>query len=422
MTAEKKIKFPPVNEQIDLLKSSVEPVEIIREEELEKLLENSIKTGKPLRIKQGFDASSPDLHIGHGVSIWKLRAFQKLGHTIVFIIGDFTAMIGDPTGKSKTRPRLTREQVEINSQTYRNQVFRILDEEKTEIRFNSEWHAKRNIYEFLELTSHYTVRRMLERDDFWKRFKAEQPISMLEFLYPLVQAYDSVAINADVELGGTDQKFNLMLARQIQRSYGQEPEVAFMMPLMRGTDGDQKMSKSLNNDIGISDEANNMYGKIMSISDALIAEYFTYGSGLDQAQIEQITAELEPYPLKHLLAKIITGRYWSSDETEAAAEIFSARFKDKKWPTPKELIEPGLSVQIDQDTEYLPRIIVAAKAAKSNGEAMRLLKSGAVSVDEKKVTDLKNLDIKLDKPFVLKVGKRRFFLIYRNEEQLARLN
>jgi len=422
MTAVNKITFPPVNEQIDILNNSVEPVEIIREEDLEKLLEKSLKTGNPLRIKQGFDASSPDLHIGHAVSIWKLRAFQDLGHTIVFIIGDFTAMIGDPTGKSKTRPRLSREQVEINSQTYRNQVFRILDEEKTEIRFNSEWHAKRNIYDFLELTSHYTVRRMLERDDFWKRFKAEQPISMLEFLYPLVQAYDSVAINADVELGGTDQKFNLMLARQIQRSFGQEPEVAFLMPLMRGTDGDQKMSKSLNNAIGISDEASDMYGKLMSISDELIAEYFTYGSGLNQDQIEQISSELEPYPLKHHLAKLITTRYWSSVEADGAGNDFRSRFKDKKWPSPSELIETGLSVQIDQDTEYLPRVIVAATAAKSNGEAMRLLKSGAVSIDEEKITDLTSLDINLEKPFILKVGKRRFFLIYRNEEQIARLN
>lgn len=422
MTSNQKIAFLKVNEQIDILKSSVDPVEIISEEELEKLLDNSYKTGKPLRIKQGFDASSPDLHIGHAVSIWKLQAFQELGHTIVFIIGDFTAMIGDPTGKSKTRPRLTRQQVEVNAHTYREQVFRILDEQKTEIRFNSEWHAKRNIYDFLELTSHYTVRRMLERDDFWKRFKAEQPISMLEFLYPLVQAYDSVAIRADVELGGTDQKFNLMLARQIQRSYGQEPEVAFLMPLMRGTDGDQKMSKSLNNAIGISDEASDMYGKILSISDDLITEYFTFGSGLSNTEIELFTSELDPYPIKQQLAKTIVTRYWSAPEAEKAANHFRARFKDKKWPTASELFESGITVQIDLDTEYLPRIIVAGKAAKSNGEAMRLLKSGAVQINEQKITDLKDLDIEIRKPFIVKVGKRRFFLVYRHREQLERLS
>ncbi len=422
MTDNNRITFPPVNEQFDILKSAVEPVEIISEDEFEKLLEKSLNTSTPLKIKQGFDASSPDLHIGHAVSIWKLRAFQDLGHTIVFIIGDFTAMIGDPSGKSKTRPRLTREQVEVNAETYRQQVYKILDESKTEIRFNSEWHAQRNIYDFLELTSHYTVRRMLERDDFWKRFSAEQPISILEFLYPLVQAYDSVAINSDVELGGTDQKFNLLLGRQIQKAFGQSPQVALLMPLMHGTDGDQKMSKSLNNAIGINDEANDMYGKLMSISDELITEYYAFGSGLGTKQTEKITAELEPYQLKHNLAKTITARYWSLNDAEAAANHFRSRFKDKKWPTASELIESGLTVQIEQDSEYLPRIIVAGGAAKSNGEAMRLLKSGAVQIDEQKFTDLKNLDIAIDSPFIVKVGKRRFFLIYRTVEQLARLS
>ncbi|MDP8228060.1 MAG: tyrosine--tRNA ligase, partial [Candidatus Electryoneaceae bacterium] len=225
------LQFPSVDEQIRRIQDDVAPAEIIDEEDLAKRLERSIKENRPLRVKQGFDASAPDLHIGHAVSLWKLKTFQDLGHTVIFLIGDFTAMIGDPSGKSKTRPRLTRSQVEVNAQTYREQVSKILDPEKIEIRFNSEWHADRNIYDFLELTSHYTVRRMLERDDFWKRFWEELPISMMEFLYPLIQAYDSVALKADIEVGGTDQKFNLVLGRHIQRAYEQEPQVLLLMPL-----------------------------------------------------------------------------------------------------------------------------------------------------------------------------------------------
>jgi tyrosyl-tRNA synthetase len=362
-----KNQFPPVDEQLERLKGSVAPTEIISEENLAEKLERSRKENKPLRIKQGFDASAPDLHIGHAVSIWKLKTFQDLGHRVIFLIGDFTGMVGDPSGKSKTRPRLTREQVEANAETYRQQVFRILAPELTEIRFNSEWHAKRDIYKFLELASHYTVRRMLERDDFWKRFQAEQPISILEFLYPLIQAYDSVALEADVELGGTDQKFNLVLTRHIQRAFEQEPQVVFLMPLLCGTDGNEKMSKSLDNAIGIIDAPEEMYGKIMSISDELLPEYYRMASGLNDQSLKNALSSDDPFKLKNGLARLITSRYYDDEAARNAGAQFLERFKEKNLPTHAELIESGLTVKVDSDVEWLPKIIVASGAVKSNG-------------------------------------------------------
>lgn len=410
--------FPTVQEQLERLKESVEPTEIVSEDELAERLDKALHDNRPLRVKQGFDASSPDLHIGHGVSIWKLKTFQDMGHQVVFVIGDFTAMIGDPSGKSKTRPVLTREQVEENARTYHAQVFKILNPEKTEIRFNNEWHGKRSIYDFLELCSHHTVRRMLERDDFWKRFNAELPITMLEFLYPLMQAYDSVALNADVELGGSDQKFNLILGRHIQRAYGQEPQILLLMPLMRGTDGNEKMSKSLGNTIGLIDEPDDMYGKIMSISDDLLAEYYKYASGLPVSEIEQVLASGDSYRIKHSLAKIIVSRYHQNIIGDELEKQFLERFRDKGLPTIAELVESGNVVKAENDVEWLPRLIYNAGAAKSNGDAKRLIMSGAVSIDGEKVFESDNLDIKVDKTLIVKVGKMRFFLIYRNEEQL----
>jgi len=422
-----KNQFPPVDEQLERIKDSVAPTEILSVENLHEKLERSRNENKPLRIKQGFDASAPDLHIGHAVSIWKLRTFQELGHQVIFLIGDFTGMVGDPSGKSKTRPRLTREQVEVNAETYRQQVFHILDPELTEIRFNSEWHAKRDIYKFLELTSHYTVRRMLERDDYWKRFQAEQPISMLEFLYPLIQAYDSVALEADVELGGTDQKFNLVLTRHIQRAYGKEPQVVFLMPLLRGTDGNDKMSKSLDNAIGIIDPPEQMYGKIMSISDEMLPEYYRMASGLDEtemnraigiAEIEQALFSADPFKQKHDLARLITARYHDDESAANAGVQFLARFKEKSLPTPAELIESGSIVKVDSNVEWLPKIMVASGAVKSNGEAQRLIKQGAVSIDGEKLEKGADLDIKITALFILKVGKRRFYLVYRDNNSL----
>jgi len=401
--------FPPLD-QLAILKDSVPPVEIVEEDELLAKLEKARAENRPLRIKQGFDASAPDLHIGHAVSIWKLRAFQDLGHTVIFVIGDFTAMIGDPSGKSKTRPRLTREEALENSETYRRQVFRILDPDKTEIRFNSEWHTKLSVYEFLDLASRRTVARILERDDFWKRFQAGDDISLLEFLYPLVQAYDSVALQADVELGGTDQRFNLMLARHIQRSYGQEAQVCFFMPLLRGLDGNQKMSKSLGNYIGITDEPEDMYGKVMSISDEMLEEYYLMASGLKEDEAK-LKSKGDPYAAKHELGRLIVSRYHGDLTAKAAAETFKNRFQKGEWPSAEELRAAGSVVTCDQPTEWLPRLMVAAGAASSNGEAQRLIRSGSVSIDGRKVEPSDSLDVEIKKDMVVKVGKRRYFTV-----------
>jgi tyrosyl-tRNA synthetase len=403
--------FLSPQDQLDRLKDTVPPVEIIEEAELLDKLERSRAENRPLRVKQGFDASAPDLHLGHAVSIWKLKTFQELGHRVIFLIGDFTGMVGDPSGKSKTRPRLTREQVEVNAQTYREQVFKILDPELTELRFNSEWHAGRNIYDFLDLTSHYTVHRMLERDDFEKRFKAEDSISLLEFLYPLIQAYDSVALKADVELGGTDQKFNLVLARHIQRAYGLEPQSLFLMPLLTGTDGVEKMSKSLGNYIGITDTPEDIYGKVMSIPDAQLEVYFRLASSLTSSEIEARFPPDDPCALKHELAKHIVARYHGSVAADKACDAFFSRFRDRDLPTPAELIACGAIVKVENEIEWLPRVMVTAGAVKSNSEALRLIKANAVGVDGVKISPDEDLNLDFSKPRVVKVGKRRFFLV-----------
>jgi tyrosyl-tRNA synthetase len=402
--------FLPAKDQLAILKDSVPPMEIIEEGELLEKLEKSRAENRPLRIKQGFDASAPDLHIGHAVSIWKLRAFQDLGHTVIFLIGDFTAMIGDPSGKSKTRPRLTREQAIENSETYRKQVFKILDPDKTEIRFNSEWHASQNIYQFLDLASRRTVARILERDDFAKRYQAGEDISLLEFLYPLIQAYDSVALKADVELGGTDQKFNLVLARHIQRSYGQEPQSLFLMPLLKGLDGNDKMSKSLGNYIGVTDEPDNMYGKVMSISDDLLEEYYVLASGLGEVEAK-VSAQGDPYTAKHRLASMITSRYHGEEAASSAADAFAARFKQREWPSAEKLRDQDNVLTRGLPVEWLPRLISLAGAASSNGEATRLIKAHAVEVDGEKFPAEGNLELDISRPRIVKVGKRRFFLV-----------
>lgn len=426
-----KCPFLPVDEQLRRIKDDVSPVEIIDEEELASRLELSIKENRPLRVKQGFDASAPDLHIGHAVSLWKLKTFQDLGHKVIFLIGDFTAMIGDPSGKSKTRPRLSRQQVETNAQTYREQVSKILDPEKIEIRFNSEWHAQRDIYQFLDLAGRFTVRRMLERDDFWKRFNAEQPISILEFLYPLVQAYDSVALKADIEMGGTDQKFNLVLGRHIQRAYEQEPQVVLLMPLLRGTDGNDKMSKSLGNAIGITDPPEEMYGKLMSIADDLLDEYYTMASGISSGHkgrtdipVRPEHRQDDPYQSKHRLANLIVERYHGLNKALKASDHFLSRFRDHDLPSMQELIQTGAVISVGKAVEWLPRIMVMAGAAKSNGEAMRLIEAGAVAINGQKITvgAEETLDISTDAPCILKVGKRRIYLICHDEEQLSDLS
>ncbi len=444
---------------MERLKDGVAPVEIVHEDELERRLERSRRTGTPLRIKQGFDATAPDLHIGHAVSLWKLKTFQDLGHTVIFLIGDFTAMIGDPSGRSKTRPTLSREVVEANARTYREQVSRILDPDRIEIQFNSRWHAKRDIFDLLDLCRRFTVRRMLERDDFWKRFTDEQPISMLEFLYPLLQAYDSVALQADVELGGTDQRFNLMLTRHIQRAYDREPEVLFFMPLLHGTDGREKMSKSLGNTVGITDPPEEMYGKVMSISDDLMREYYELASGLPSGKMKRIfphgeqdlardaakvvrgvldvagdesleafqnlKGKLETeslYYLKHLLAWMIVRRYHSKAAADRSKDRFLSTFSNREWPAISDLVSSNDAYKYEDESVFLPKIMLAAGSASSGSDARRKLHQGGVYVDGERVGgDEREWEISLDKPHIVKVGKRRFFVVYRDEEQLKRV-
>ncbi len=320
-----------IDEQIAFLKKGT--VDMIREDDLRKKLERSAKTGKPLRVKLGADPTAPDIHLGHTVVIRKLKAFQELGHTAVFLIGSFTGMIGDPSGKNATRPPLSREEIDRNAETYKTQIFKLLDPEKTEIRFNSEWMDEFNAAEFVKLTSHNTVAQILERDDFQKRMREEKPISMHELLYPLVQGYDSVALEADVELGGTDQTFNLLVGRNLQREYEQEPQVIITTPLLEGTDGVDKMSKSLGNYIGIDEEPNEMFGKIMSISDDLMWKYYELLTDKTLDEINAMKASAEnPRDLKVELAKLIISDFHSEDAAKAAEEDFVARFVKKEVP------------------------------------------------------------------------------------------
>src|SRR5271165_897496 len=311
--------FPPVEEQLDLLQKGA--AEIIRLSDLKERLEESRKTGRPLRVKAGFDPTSPDLHLGHTVLMRKLRHFQQLGHTVIFLVGDFTSLIGDPTGRNVTRKPLTREQIDANAETYKQQVFKILDEKATEVRYNSEWLGKLGYEETIRLTAHFTVSQMLERDEFHRRFQAEQPISLHELLYPLMQAYDSVALECDVELGGTDQRFNLGAGRDLQRQYGQKPQIILMTPILEGLDGVQKMSKSLGNAIGINEPPAEMYGKLMSISDELMWKYWVFLTDLRQSEVDALKAEvaagsLHPMEAKKQLARTIVSGFHG--EIEAA--------------------------------------------------------------------------------------------------------
>lgn len=401
------MKFPPVKEQLDLLLRGVE--EIISVEELECKLEQSCRNGKPLIIKEGFDPTAPDIHIGHAVGIRKLKHFQDLGHRVVFLIGDFTGRVGDPSGRSKTRPPMTDKEIEENARTYKEQVFKILDPEKTEVRFNSEWLAGLSPYDFLRLTAQYTVARMLERNDFEQRYKAEQPIAILEFIYPLLQGYDSVALKADVELGGTDQKFNLLLGRTLQEHYGIEPQVCMMMPLLRGTDGVEKMSKSLDNYIGINEPTKDIYGKTLSIPDELIVEYLTLATDIPKSEIESIRGDLaggriNPRDPKRRLARELVSIYYPGLEGEA--QRVEAEF-DKvfaKKDVPDEMPEFRLDNRGDC---RIVSVIVSAGGAKTNSEARRLIEGGGVRLDGEKVTDL-HYSLSIDQPAVLKVGKRFF--------------
>lgn len=382
-------------------------VEIIVEEELLKKLERSVSTGRPLCIKAGFDPTAPDIHLGHTVLLNKMRQFQELGHEVIFLIGDFTGIIGDPTGKSETRRHLTREEVAENAKTYQAQIYKILDPVKTRIAFNSEWLSRLGAEDMVQLAAKYTVARMLEREDFRKRYEAELPISIHEFLYPLIQGYDSVALKADVELGGTDQKFNLLVGRELQKEYGQEPQCLVLMPLLEGLDGVNKMSKSLGNYIGINEPPKEIFGKVMSISDDLMLRYYELLSTISIDELERLKAGLEagtlhPMEAKKRLASEMVERFHSRDAAQRAREEFERVFSGRRLPDEVPLFE----IEWDGERMKLAKIIALTGAAKSNSEAKRLIQQGAVEVNEETVRDI---DAELGPgAFTIRVGKKRF--------------
>jgi tyrosyl-tRNA synthetase len=370
-------------------------------------LRKKLQRGTPLRVKAGFDPTAPDLHLGHTVLLNKMRQFQQLGHTVTFLIGDFTGLIGDPTGRNATRPPLTREEIAANAHTYEQQVFKILDRERTRIDFNSRWLGALTSTDMVKLAAHYTVARMLERDDFSKRYKAGQPISIHEFLYPLAQGYDSVAMKADVELGGTDQKFNLLVGRTLQEAYGQEPQVVLTMPLLEGTDGVNKMSKSLGNYIGITEDADGMFGKLMSISDQLMWRYFELLSFRPLAEIaalKRAAAEgRNPRDIKFELARELVARFHDAAAAERAQKNFTARVSDKAVPVDLPLQE----IAVDSSGARIANLLKEAGLAASTSEANRKIDEGAVRIDGAKVTD-RALTVKPGAEHVFQVGSRRF--------------
>jgi tyrosyl-tRNA synthetase len=408
-----KAKFAAVKDQMDEIRSGA--LEILPEADLVRKLERSAREAKPLIVKQGFDPTRPDLHIGHAVSMRKLRTFQELGHQVVFVVGDYTARIGDPSGRSETRPRLSPEEIDRNAATYAEQVSRILDVTKVRVEYNSQWLAPLDLAKILELTTTYTVARMLERDDFAKRYAEQRPIAVSEFLYPLMQAYDSVALQADVELGGTDQKFNLLVGRTVQERYGQEPQVCLIMPLLRGTDGEQKMSKSYDNYVGIAQPPEEQFGRTMSIPDALLDEWYRLASGLSPADLESALARIgtDPYAMKRHLARLIVSTYHGDDAAVVAEAHFDRLFRQHQ--APDEIPEVTVNVRdpvLRFDTArgaWLPGLLVASGLASSNAEAIRLIEQGAISVDGERITD-RHAFIQIDdgQAPLLRRGKRQF--------------
>ena len=396
--------FAPVNEQLTYLKKG--SAEIIREADLRAKLEKSRATGKPLRVKLGMDPTAPDLHLGHTVVLRKLKHFQDLGHTAIFLIGDFTGMIGDPTGRSVTRPPLTREQIEENAETYKAQVFKILDPQKTVIDFNRRWMGAFTPDDFVRLMAKYTVSQLLEREDFHKRFQDEKPISVHELLYPLVQGYDSVALEADVELGGTDQRFNLLVGRELQRSYGQESQAVLTTPILEGLDGVQKMSKSLGNAIGIHEPALEMYGKIMSISDEMMWRYYELLTDVMQIQIDALkegvqTGERHPMEIKKSLARLIVSDFHSREAAESAAKDWAEQFQEGRIPD--HVLE--VAIEVTENGVRLDKLLFRVDLAESVTDAGRKLKQKAVKVNGALVTDpVTRID--LSEPVTLQVGRK----------------
>ncbi|MBD3232494.1 MAG: tyrosine--tRNA ligase [candidate division Zixibacteria bacterium] len=398
-----------INEQLETIRRGT--VEIILEEDLENKLKKSAESGKPLIVKQGFDPTKPDIHLGHTVGIRKLAQMQDMGHQIVFLIGDFTAMIGDPSGRSEIRTRMTKKEVVENAQTYAEQVSALLDLSKIKIEYNSKWCSKMGFEDVLELASQYTVARMLERDDFEKRYKSNQPISILEFLYPLIQGYDSVALKADIELGGNDQKFNLLVGREIQKAYGMDPQVIITMPLLVGTDGIDKMSKSLDNYIGINEPPNEMFGKIMSIPDSLLYDYFVLLTDLPMDELDSIkrnleTGDINPMIHKKRLAREIIDFYHSPEAAAKAQEEFERVFSQKGLPD--EIATCGF--HSENNSVWIIKMLTESGLCSSNGEARRMIKQGAVSIDGEKV-ESPEIDIDISFERLVKVGKRKFMKV-----------
>jgi tyrosyl-tRNA synthetase len=396
-------------EQLEIIKRG--SVEIILEDDLLKKLERSLSSKKPLRVKAGFDPTAPDIHLGHTVLLNKMRQFQELGHEAIFLIGDFTGMIGDPTGKSETRKHLTKEEVLENAKTYQAQIFKILDPAKTKIVFNSEWMSKLGADDVIQLAAKYTVARMLEREDFKKRYQAELPISIHEFLYPLIQGYDSVVLKADVELGGTDQRFNLLVGRELQKEYGQEPQCIVMMPLLEGLDGVNKMSKSLGNYIGVNEPAGQIFGKVMSASDDLMLRYYELLSSVSLKELEKIKADiksgaLHPMEAKKLLGAELADRFSTPGEGARAREEFEKVFSKKNLPEDIPVVE----IAWEGEKMKLAKIIALAGAGKSNSDARRLIQQGAVEVNEKPVKDIE-AELPATGEYILRVGKKRFVRI-----------
>ncbi len=399
------MRFPTVKEQLDIIAGNV--VEIISVDELEQKLLQSLKTCKPLKVKLGADPSRPDLHLGHSVVLRKLREFQDLGHEAILIIGDFTAMIGDPSGKSKTRPQLSAEEARENGLSYFEQASKILDPEKTTICYNADWLGKMSFADVIKLSSHYTVARMLERDDFERRYRAQEPISIHEFLYPLAQGMDSVHLRNDVELGGTDQKFNLLVGRDLQREYGITPQVCITMSLLVGTDGKEKMSKSLGNAICFNDSPADMYGKALSIPDTLIETYCKLLLPKSEAGVAEIFEhrEAEPRTAKRALAKKIVALYYSEEAAEGAETHFDQVFILKKAPDTLELLE------VDEQSLPIIDLLITLGAAVSKSEARRMIQQNSIVVDEQKIADIHAIIELGSDPKIIKAGKRKFFKV-----------
>lgn len=393
------MKFDDVSAQLDVIKRGA--VEVLPEEELI----NKLKKGRPLRVKAGFDPTAPDLHLGHTVLIQKMKQFQDLGHEVIFLIGDFTGMIGDPSGKSETRKQLTHAEVAKNAETYKEQIFKILDPDKTRIEFNHRWMEKLDAVSLIELSAKYTVARMLEREDFKQRYQRQQSISIHEFLYPLMQGYDSVVLRADVELGGTDQRFNLLIGRELQREYGQEPQVVLTMPLLEGLDGVQKMSKSLGNYIGINEAPEEMFGKVMKISDELMWRYYELLSdkhlyAIEAARAQVKSAALHPMDAKKALAAELVARFHGTAAAHSAQDYFETRYQ--KRSVPKE-VKKQFSAP---ESIWICRLLVDLKFAKSSSEARRLVAQGAVRVDGQIISDV-NFEFQGNVNQILEVGKNR---------------